>query len=105
MGCRQSTPVQKKGPFTVGQTERMVSRAARVNNANNPNKHTASLLLGSPIGDPKKEHPKLDADGHLVKEEVVRRTSSAIRNKHTVLGTPDNPIQVEVRLFVIIPVV
>jgi hypothetical protein len=108
--------------FAVGGTERMASRAARVQTAGGTASNTstvaaktkssnggAALSLSmynngvnnantSQAATIKRSPPKLDESGHLRPEEVVRRTSSAIKTKECLLGNPpDNPIQVEVR--------
>lgn len=113
MGCQQSVPEKSRTAFAVGGTERMASRAARVQTANTAaalsssgavtfNSVSASMVNyghgnTSPASAISKQNPpKLDAVGHLLPEEVVRRTCSAIRTKEVLLGMPDNPIQVEV---------
>lgn len=40
--------------------------------------------------------PKLDSNGNLMKEEVVRRTSCSIENKTVMLGSTEYPTQMEV---------
>jgi hypothetical protein len=102
----------------VGGTERMASRAARLQTANtaaalsNNGTRTSNVSASmvnhsygngngngniSPASAIRKQNPpKLDAVGHLLPEEVVRRTSCAIKTKEVLLGMPDNPIQVEV---------
>jgi hypothetical protein len=112
MGCQQSAPEKTtRTVFAVGGTERMASRAARVQTAETManstgttrvnSANTASMVNYSNGISPaavirKQSPPKLDAVGHLLPEEVVRRTSSAIKTKEVLLGMPDNPIQVEV---------
>ena len=110
MGCQQSVPEKKtRTAFAVGGTERMASRAARLQTANTATAATLSKHGGatvttsngngniSPAAVIRQQNPpKLDAVGHLLPEEVVRRTSSAIKTKEVLLGRPDNPIHVEV---------
>jgi hypothetical protein len=108
MGCQQSVP-EKTKIFAVGGTERMASRAARVQTASTaatlsktPNSVASSSVMhmhsiGTSNGVASNPSPpKLDAVGHLLPEEVVRRTSSAIKTKDVLLGMPDNPIRVQV---------
>jgi hypothetical protein len=100
--------------MTVGGTERMASRAARVLTSSGtagttstaaktkPNSSHSMYNNGAANGNTsqaatiKRNPPKLNEKGHLLPEEVVRRTSSAIKTKEVLLGEPDNPIQVEV---------
>jgi hypothetical protein len=116
MGCQQSVPEKSRKVFAVGGTERMASRAARarVQTSNTAaalstttsnsaaNSHSMAFHTNGNGNSPatanssKQSHPKLDSVGHLLPEEVVRRTSSAIKTKEVLLGMPDNPIQVEV---------
>jgi hypothetical protein len=106
MGCQQSTAATgpPKGVKGVGQTERMVSRAHRVeqkqlqqkgeppNNskANSSNTSVASTTI---VG----TGPKLNSIGQLMPEEVVRRTHSSILTESMRLGTEGSEIIVEVR--------
>lgn len=86
MGCEQSTPVvetNSRRPSTVatttkgvGSTERLVSRAMRL-------AHTEPTP------------PKLDTDGNLVPEEVVKRTVSSITNETFMAGKPSAGVQIE----------
>ena len=63
----------------VGATERLVSRADRLKEKQNP------------------PAPKLDESGRLMPEEVVKRSTSSIVSKILELGTPEEPITLEVR--------
>jgi hypothetical protein len=124
MGCQQSVPEKSRQVFAVGGTERMASRAARVQTANTADKQPATYKYNVTASQSMVHHhhsnnghgngngnispasaihkqspPKLDFEGHLLPEEVVRRTSSAIKTKEVLLGMPDNPIQVEVCTF------
>lgn len=125
MGCQQSTPVaggssKNKHPIKgVGQTERMVSRAARVEQKlrlqqrqqqqskaatatataainNSTTDASTTNSTGDPVVAKQQGLPKLDASGHLLPEEVVRRTQCSILTKTTTLGTVEHPIEVEV---------
>jgi hypothetical protein len=97
MGCQHSVP-EKRAVVGVGQTERMVSRAARVqvNPGNQSIIVPAGYLPNAKAAAKGGAPPRLDDVGHLLPEEVVRRTVSAIKNKDLTLGMPDNPIRVEV---------
>jgi hypothetical protein len=115
MGCQQSVPEKSRKVFAVGGTERMASRAARAQvqtsstaaalsttTSNSAASHSIAFHTNgngnslATANSSKQSHPKLDSVGHLLPEEVVRRTSSAIKTKEVLLGMPDNRIQVEV---------
>jgi hypothetical protein len=74
MGCEQSTPVdtsksgaappRKKG---IGATERLIN--------------TELLKAGVDV-----ITPKVNASGHLLQEEVVKRTQSSVTNTDVLLG-------------------
>jgi len=105
MGCQQSTPLQTQQPIKgVGQTERLKSRAQRLIDAKSSSSSSAKPLDGANqkltvTTELEQSPPKLDASGHLLPEEVVRRTSSSVVNSQTVLGTEDRQIAMEVRII------
>ena len=70
----------------VGATERLVSRADRLKE-----KQKAGQAAANPPA------PKLDESGRLMPEEVVKRSTSSIVSKILELGTPEEPITLEVR--------
>ena len=108
MGCTTSQDaVATKRPVTaVGQTERMVTRAKRAKAkesrlSDSVRSNTSRLSNGSrpfkkEAPDPPKPPPKLDESGHLMPEEVVRRSMSSVTSKRLELGTPEHPIFIEV---------
>jgi hypothetical protein len=118
MGCEQSVPVDsghRKPIQGVGQTERLVGRAERLTKGRNVNNsdskrvlHPTSSMVGKPDSTSSTASsqgssmfvthlPKLDPTGRLLPEEVVRRTNGSIVTHTIVLGTAENPLQVEVR--------
>ena len=109
MGCQQSSPAAaaaaapRRTPIKgVGQTERMVSRAHRVQqklqaaNDNNNNAGSTSNASSANSNINISAPPKLDPSGHLMPEEVVRRTQCSIFSKKVTLGTLEHPILMEV---------
>ncbi|KAL7557370.1 hypothetical protein ACA910_019261 [Epithemia clementina (nom. ined.)] len=101
MGCNTSKDVFPRRPVTgVGGTERMISRAKRVNDKKTSDSSRSTRSLGSKgsrkeVQEPPKDPPKLDESGHLLPEEVVKRSTSSITSKRLTLGTPEHPILVE----------
>lgn len=116
MGCEQSVPVDsghRKPIQGVGQTERLVGRAERLTKGRNVNNsdskrvlHPTSSMVGKPDSTSSTASsqgssmfvthlPKLDPTGRLLPEEVVRRTNGSIVTHTIVLGTAENPLQVE----------
>jgi hypothetical protein len=99
MGCTQST-IKKEEAVTVenedepkkmsavGATERLVSRAHRIQAKMNSTNGVSSEV---------KAPPKLDECGNLMIEEIVRRTNSSIFTETMTLGTQEYPIHVKVR--------
>ena len=108
MGCEQSVPVQQPLSSSIGKTERRpreglkeqdtrdapvqrsmgVKRQSEVVNMNGSNaskaaSSTVSLEVDEFITD---ELPKVDHLGHLMPEEVVRRTSSSLSVSSIRLG-------------------
>jgi hypothetical protein len=110
MGCQQSNtagPPAKGTIKGVGQTERMVSRAHRVEqklrqkeqpsskaNSTASNTSVASTAAGSATAGG--SGPKLNSIGQLMPEEVVRRTHSSILTESMTLGTAGSGIKLEV---------
>jgi len=76
----------------VGQTERLVSRSVRIQNKNKQSKKQQQ----PPSSQKKLPSPQLNGSGHLTTEEVVRRTSSSVVTKELLLGSPKDPIHLEV---------
>jgi len=94
------------GPITgVGQTERMVSRAARIKKklAAQKAKQQAAADGGGGGGVAASDPPRLDGSGHLTMEEVVRRTSSSVVTQELIVGTKEEPIHIEVCGIAVFP--
>ena len=92
MGCQQSSLVESHDHITaVGQTERLQSRAARIQQRQEKESTPEN------VPDSLKTSPKLNEKGHLMPEEVVRRTQCSILTQKHTLGTAEYPIQIEVR--------
>lgn len=122
MGCQQSTPVdstkndafresagddsvvkQKNGPNHhikgIGATERLMSAQMKLMAASSSSgQPTVSLEADEEISS---HMPKLRADGTLMPEEVVRRTSSSLTNSSVPIGNAQKDggrmFQLEVR--------
>lgn len=96
----------------MGQTERLVSRAVRAqeNQSRKVAKEAAAsgkLGSGGDDGSLRKngsttslstnlDPPKLDASGHLMPEEVARRTQCSVLSESLLLGTEQSPIAMQV---------
>lgn len=98
MGCGQSTLlVEEDEPkmSAVGATERLVSRAHRIQAKMDSGSGTSSTTPTTNTST--KSLPKLDESGKLMIEEIVRRTNSSIFTESMTLGTKQYPIHVKVR--------
>jgi hypothetical protein len=114
MGCQQSMPVEspgttsKKSPSSASIVEPPQSAKARASTsskkrpmgvgaterlASNRQKKMASIV-GQ--GDDA-EKPKLDGTGHLMMEEIVKRTNSSVKNSVVTLGRQGKGNTVQVR--------
>jgi hypothetical protein len=102
MGCKQSTPVHstetafssigktsrgKPRTAGIGHTERLMSaQIKRMQASSGSGGPTVSLEVDEEItGQP----PKLNGNGHLVPEEVARRTSSSLNVSSISVGNKD----------------
>jgi hypothetical protein len=96
MGCQQSTPV----PLSIGKTERgkpriagvghterlMSAQIKRMQASSGSGGPTVSLEVDEEITS---EPPKLNFNGHLVPEEIARRTSSSLNVSSISVGNKD----------------
>ena len=114
MGCNVSVPEETQPRAqSIGKTERSKPRSAalvangagkgitppsdRISNGGNGISSAVSLEVNEEIS---KEPPKLNVNGHLMPEEVVRRTSSSLNVSHITVGTQakgGKEIQISVR--------
>ena len=94
MGCQQSIPQdpdprssRPSGPMAVGRSEHLRGRAQRAKDLKKKGKHTQSIVITSAteLLD-QQTPPQLDANGHLMPEEVVRRTSNSITSRTIRVG-------------------
>lgn len=86
MGCQQSTPT-----FLENNSERMFTH--NVSRVKQTAGGTERLISASKRKTPQKETvqipPRLDANGQLMPEEVVKRTVCSPENINVKLGSPD----------------
>lgn len=109
MGCITSKDVAavKRPVQGVGQTERLIGKRERSNRRAEDwlvsSKQNSSGRQSS-VRESKETRklPMLDEDGHLMPEEVVKRSSSSIVSKSLELGTPDYPVFVEVIMLLLL---
>mmetsp|Transcript_13813 Transcript_13813/g.15168 ORF Transcript_13813/g.15168 Transcript_13813/m.15168 type:complete len:514 (+) Transcript_13813:48-1589(+) len=80
IGATEHLPYPRKG---IGQTERMQSKQAKeAAKSSSTKKETLAPNADGIV----KEDPKVNENGHLMPEEVVKRTASSIRPKKLLLG-------------------
>ena len=93
MGCSSSKP---DAPTVETTTEGGNNSSTNNNNNNNGSDSNANKSSSFPSY---VDHPLLDANGKLTKEAIVRRTLSSPVTHSITVGTPDFPIQIEVRTW------
>ena len=101
MGCTTSKDavVVTRPVQGVGQTERQIGKRDRSKREMQDSTRSSKRQISARESQETMKPPMLDEDGHLMPEEVVRRSSSSIISKSLELGTPDYPIYVEVTLL------
>lgn len=95
MGCQVSVPHDE--PINIGKTERRprtiigdgnVGGSKNLMSASNCSKDTNSRTVSLEVDEEiANEPPKLDQNGHLMAEEVVRRTSSSLCVSTATIGS------------------
>ncbi len=113
MGCGLSVPEQepinigkterRPRTVTIGQSERVINNRKQGNGmtASNSSRGATSIVSLEADEDTTNELPKLDHNGHLMPEEVVRRTSLSLSVSKVAVGTKEKggkELRIEVRL-------
>jgi Rod binding domain-containing protein len=100
MGCKQSTPV-KSDPMSMGKSQRGEPRTAGVGHSERLmsaqiRRMQASTANGAPPTvslevdeETTNKIPKLNNDGKLMPEEIVRRTSTSLNVTSIAIGNKD----------------